>query len=543
MTTDTAVGARASGTLAGTGPMLRFHLRRLRLYLVFWFLGLVGFMGMIGPALLDLYPDQAGRDAYAASLDSAAGLAMTGPRTYVEDYTAAAMIVHNSLLWVAGVFAVMMILLVVRLTRADEETSRLEVVRSQPVGRRSDLFSAVIVSVLVSALMAAAMALVLMPVEGVSAGQALLFGASVGACGLVFAAVTAVAAQLGSFASTSRGLAFAALGLSFLLVMSGNANEGAALWASPLGWSEATYVGTGEQQWWPLAVSAAVAVVLFAVAFALVAKRDFGQGMIAQRKGRAEAKASLKSVRALAFRLNRGLAIGAAVTMVLLASAYGSIWGDAQSFIDSMSETQREVLSQGQSDPLDGFALAILLVGSVAAMIFGIMAVGRARKEETEGGGEVLASLPVSRAQWPGVHYVVAQLIGTVAVVVFGLSVGAMAASTSGEDQWFEKLFTGSLIHLPAVWIVTALAYALYAWAPSLGFLRWLPLLLIFVLDYFGPLLDAPEWLLGLSPIHHVPSYPAEEVTWAPLAVLTLVAVALTVIGYLGARRRNLQFS
>jgi ABC-2 type transport system permease protein len=55
----------------------------------------------------------------------------------------------------------------------------------------------------------------------------------------------------------------------------------------------------------------------------------------------------------------------------------------------------------------------------------------------------------------------------------------------------------------------------------------------------FGPLLDVPEAIYGLSPFEHAAQPPVEDVALAPLAGLAVLAAALVALGLLAFRRRG----
>ena len=52
--------------------------------------------------------------------------------------------------------------------------------------------------------------------------------------------------------------------------------------------------------------------------------------------------------------------------------------------------------------------------------------------------------------------------------------------------------------------------------------------------------LNLPQWLRNVSPFEHVPPYPAASFELFPLAVLTIVAVAIVIAGLAGIARRDI---
>ena len=84
------------------------------------------------------------------------------------------------------------------------------------------------------------------------AGSAAL-ALSIAGCGLVFAGVAAVGAQLAVTARGARGIAIAVLGAAFVLRAvgdSGPAGLSWLSWASPLGWVELTRAfGSAGERW------------------------------------------------------------------------------------------------------------------------------------------------------------------------------------------------------------------------------------------------------------------------------------------------------
>ncbi|GAB3219041.1 ABC transporter membrane-spanning protein [Glycomyces halotolerans] len=535
------------GTLAGTGKLLRFHARRTRVYLIAWLGGMFAFSALMTVSLPELYPDAAARAEAATLLDSPAMRFLSGPTEYIAAYadSVGPMFAHQMLMWSLAVTGVMFILLITRLTRADEETSRSEVVRSLPVGRRADMAAALLLSLIAAVALGALITLSVLPLEDTDPLDAVLYGLAFTATGVTFAAITAVCAQLAGYGSSTNGLAFAVLGFAFLTAGAGYAQENWVAWLSPIGWPELTYVYTPDQRWWPLAVSVLVSAALVWLAFGLVARRDFGAGMLPARPGPATARRGLRSATALTFHLTRGMLVTAVFSMLVLGLMYGSITGSADQLLDSLSEAQREVMTRGsEAEPTDSFAVTATQVQAFFALIFALLVIGRARKEETGGRGELLVAAPVPRSAWPGSYFVAAMVNGTVGVLVGGLALAAAGASSLGESGAFGRLLLAQVNYLPAVWLMIALGFALLGWLPRAGVLRWLLWLYVFVVGYFGALIEGlPEWAKRLSPFEHLAEYPLDDMDWVPFAVLTVLAAAVAAAGYAGVRRRDLQFA
>ncbi|MCH7232225.1 hypothetical protein L0U85_15370 [Glycomyces sp. L485] len=549
MATATAASSTAReqtlGTLAGTGRLLRFQARRTRVYLTGWFVGLVGMSWLVAASFPELYPSPEDRAEFALTVDTPAMRSMTGPGEYLDAYAAStgAMFAHQMILWTGAIAAVMFILLITRLTRSDEETSRLEVIRSLPVGRRSDLAAALMLAAFAAVALGLLMALAVSGMQGVDAEGALLYGLGFTAIGIVFASVTAVAAQLASYGSSANGLAFGTLGFTVLMGAIGSAQESWPLWLSPVGWAQLTYVFTPEQRWWPLAVAAVVGALLVWLAFALVAKRDFGLGMLPGRPGPSIAAPGLNSIGTLTFRLTRGLLWAGVITMLVLGAAYGSVVGSADDMLSGLSDTQRQLIDQGGGSMAENFSATIAKIDAFFATIFGLLVIGRARKEETGGRGELLASAPVPRSGWPGSYLPAALLVSATATVVGGIGLGLAAAGSVGDWSYFGKLLLASVIQIPAVWVMVALAFACFGWLPRAGWLRWLPWVYTFVVGYYGDLLEVPGRARDVSPFEHAGAYPAQDVEWLSIAVLLVVGAAIAALGLAGVRRRNLHFA
>jgi ABC-2 type transport system permease protein len=98
------------------------------------------------------------------------------------------------------------------------------------------------------------------------------------------------------------------------------------------------------------------------------------------------------------------------------------------------------------------------------------------------------------------------------------------------------------MTQLPAVWVLTGIAMALYGLAPGFVAVSWGFLVAFLLLGQLGQILQFPQWTLDLSPFSHIPMVPAEELEAMPLVILVLIAGGLIGAGLVGFRRRDVDF-
>jgi len=132
-------------------------------------------------------------------------------------------------------------------------------------------------------------------------------------------------------------------------------------------------------------------------------------------------------------------------------------------------------------------------------------------------------------------------MIGTVIVLAAnGLGAGLADALNSGDAGQLPRLLLAALAPVPAVWVLVGVAVALFGLVPRAVGAAWGALGACSLLSLLGPLLGLPDWMLDVSPFQHVPQLPADDFTAGPLISLCLVAAALTALGMLAFRHRDL---
>ncbi|MFC8077567.1 ABC transporter permease [Streptomyces sp. NPDC057307] len=550
MTTVTAPAAghtsapdrTGSGALAGTGTLVRFGLRRDRVRIPVWVLALT--LGTLSTAgeFKTLYSTAEERATAVSSMDSPAALAMTGPRHYLDDYTIGSMMGHQLLGFMAVLVGLMSVLIITRHTRNEEETGRAELVRSTVVGHHAQLASALVVATVANLALAALLTLGVLStgIDGIGTGEALLYGLTHAAVGLVFAGVAAVTVQITAHTRGASGMALAVIGVAYVLRASGDVGNDALSWLSPIGWAQRTYVFV-DNRWWPLLLCLALAALTAAAGFVLSTRRDVGAGLRSARLGRRTASDALTRPFGFALRLHRATLLGFGAGLFVMGVMYGSILGDAADMMKDIEQVQEALAKIGGASIAESFASMIMVVIAVVAAVYVVMAALRPRAEESAGRAEPLLATGLSRDRWVGSHVAVALAGGTALLLAAGLGFGLSGAASVGDGGLVLQLVGAALAYAPALWVTVGVAVALFGWYPRAGAAAWIVPVYAFLVGYLGSILQFPDWMNNLSPFGHVPQLPAADMSWTPMLVLTAVAAGLIWLGLAGFRRRDLE--
>jgi ABC-2 type transport system permease protein len=435
---------------------------------------------------------------------------------------------------------VAVILTVIRHTRADEETGRAELIDSTAVGRYASLTAALLLSFGASVITGAIGAAGLLSTS-VPPGGSLAFGAALACSGLVFTSVAAVAAQLSPSARFARGAAFAALATAFTLRAVGDAGSGAVSWLSPLGWSLQVRPYAGDR-WWVLLLHLVTTVLLTALAYRLLAARDVGAGLIAERPGPTAASPMLRDAFGLAWRLDRG----ALMLWTIGLSLYGLLIGSVVHGIgDELGGGTAEDIVQrmGGTNALEQafIAVAFCMLGMMAAA-FAISLSLRPHQEEAGQRAEAVLGGAVSRSRWLAGHLAIALLGSAGAMLIAGLAAGLTYGVAAHDIGGKLAMVLGSAaVQLPAVWLLAAVTVALFGLAPRFSPVAWGVLVGFVALYLIGSLSGFPQWLLDLEPFAHIPRVTGGAFTPVPLLWLLVIDAALTALGMAAFRRRDVQ--
>lgn len=520
----------------GVVPLMRFVLRRDRVYLPVWVLSIVTVTWLSAAAVRRTYNTPVEIASYAVNVGgSPASVALGGPPVALNEI-GGILIYETSLTALLGV-ALMAIFTVVRHTRREEDANRVELLGSTVIDPHAVITSAVLVTTGASLVVGAGVTLAFLA-EGQPVRESLLFGAAVAALGVVFTAVAACAAQVMGHGRGAVGVSLAALGVAFGLRAIGDVNESFWSWLSPMGWSQQVKA-YDDNRWWPLALSLALTALLVLATIYFEGRRDLGAGIVTARPGHAEAGRTLSGVVGLAWRLQRGALAGWLVGVFAMGVLLGSFSESIQNLVED-NPTLKEYLASAGLDVVEAFFSTCLLLLAIGGSGFAVSSALRTRMEETADRLESVLATGVSRTRWLIGSLLVTLAGATVVVASGGLGVGVSYAVTTGRSSEMWRMTGYALVHLPAVLVLVAAVVLLIGWLPRAAAAVWALLALAFVVGWLGSLIDPPQWVRDVSPFEHIPAVPAAAVTGTPLVVLTSLGVVAIVMGWAGFLRRDI---
>ena len=524
---------------AGTGVLLRFMLRQERRSLPWWLFGSAFLLGYQSVGSQSLYGTPEKLAALRRTMTgNAAMIATSGPERLLD--TIGGEVVFEMFSFLAIIIGLMNMFLVGRHTRTDEETGRGELISSTRVGRRAPLAAALCVAGIADLAMgvllfAAAAA------TGLPLGGSVLVGAASAGVGIAFACLTAVAVQVFENPRSVYGAVGVAIGAAFVLRAAGDVGNPVWSWLSPIGWGQRTFPYTGDR-WWPLLLPVAVSAILVAVALTLLERRDFGDGLLPYRRGRATASWALGSPIGLAWRLQRGSIIGWSAGLLVLGAAYGSFADSIQEYVDDNPEIA-EFLPGGAADVVNSYLALVILISALLASASAVAGTMRVRHEETSGRAEPVLATKVSRWSWLAGHVTVALAGGTVALAAAGAGHGLAYGIAISDPAQIPRLTAVALVQLPALWLVVAVAVLAIGWLPrAAAVVAWTFVGYCAVVAVFADSFNLPDWSRQASPFVHLPGAPLDNVVAMPLLVVGGLAAAILVAGYIGFAHRDVGY-
>jgi ABC-2 type transport system permease protein len=383
---------------------------------------------------------------------------------------------------------------------------------------------------------------------GIGPGRSLLFAAAVVAGAAMFAAIGAVASEAMPTRSGATGLTAAVFGVAFVLRALGDSASTAhwLVYVSPLGWVEQLRPLAGGQPLWLLPIAALTG--LCATATVLLADRDLGASLLADKDTAAPRTALLGSPIRLALRLSWATMASWLAASALLGLLYGS-WAKSagqafassslvRRFTGNLAHVAQRQLQLAGARVYGGIVFLILMT---LIMAYVASALGRVRDDEAEGYLDNLLVRRVSRQRWLSGRAGLILAVLALAGVLGGVAFWAGSASQHAGLTFHELLLAGINSAAPAV-LLLGFGLLTFGLAPRLtsavcwGLLAW-----SFLLDMLGSAVKVSHWVMDTSLLYHLALAPAVNPDWRSVGTYAALGCTAAILGGWRFTRRDIQ--
>jgi ABC-2 type transport system permease protein len=403
--------------------------------------------------------------------------------------------------------------------------------------------------------------------ESMCFNGSMLWGASLGAIGLVFAAIAALFCQLSASSRGAMGYSFATLGFLYLLRAPGDMNADLEILSliSPLGLVLRTKAYM-DNNWVPICVLLCTAVVLTVIAYRFNYTRDIDQGLIPAKRGRATGSSLMRTPFGLSFKLVRTALIVWLAGMFMLAAAYGTVLEGIDDFIAGNEMYQQLILGPAGIELLEGldfeetveamhtavshagFTLPQLFSSmtnnmmGMLAMVALLMFIMKAKSEEVDSRAEKLLAAPVRRSKYLAGYAIIAFVSAILIQLALALGMYSVAISVLPDPSELSLgyLLEANLVYVPALWVVIGLATLLIGLLPKATGIIWGYFAYSFLAIFIGRMGVFPDWVGRLAPIGYVPQLPMDELNMLTMCILTAIAAVLTAAGFYFYSKRDI---
>jgi ABC-2 type transport system permease protein len=423
--------------------------------------------------------------------------------------------------------------------RAEEDAGRQELVLASPVSRQLTLkaFAAAVTCGAAVIMLAGAAAAV---AGGLELAPSLYLGLQGALVGLFFAAVGTVTAQIAPSRRIALALGLIVFAVSFLLriVADTIASADQLRWLTPMGWAEEMRPFVGAN-YWPALMLIVGSLLLVALAMRLQLRRDIGSGLIGSRDRREAKLGLLTSPLALALRLERAGIVawvaGTATIAVIFAAIAHSVTSGLTDQVESV--VQNFGASGLTAQVYIGFMFVVYVF---AACLFVCSYLTVTRHEEAEGRLETDLAEPVSRHVWLSGRMAIA-LLGVVGIALASAIFSWAGANMTGTEVALGDMLLASVNCLPSALLILGIGAFVFATLPratsgvvygsiSAAFVWWM----------LGTAVDAPTWLLDLTPFRHVALIPVQDFKVVPALIMSAIGLVGCAAALPLFRRRDL---
>lgn len=522
-------------TLAGYGKYLRFTFKHNLVRYLVWTAIVVFMIVYVGVYYKSMFNTQAKLDEFA-SIGAAPGMvAMIGKISCMA--TIGGAVWTKIWMFTALTLGIGMVFQVTKGARADEENGRTELFRSRPFGIHSTLASVVNGALLLCLIIGILSALACMGLKLDPAGTgitgSIIFGLSITAIGWIGVGVGALTNQLSASASLANSTGSIVIMVFYCMRMIGDMGSNNTLtWLSPVGWGEKMAPWAQNRGWLIIPVIILTAA-LIAVAFIIESRRDYGSGVLKDKKGKSEANQLMRHSWGFILHLYKGSIIGWSIGIVIAGLMFGSV---ANSMLSLFSEANASMLKGSGIESLIG--LLLCFIGLVSVVLPMLIMTGL-RSDEAKGLTESQLAGTISRDRIILDRFVVGTCATALLLILGGFSFGLAYGAVANDMSQTWKLAIDALIYLPGIMAIMGVIVLLFGLIPRATIpVTWF----LYGAMYFDVLLsDAlklPKWAANIMPFIGTPRIPYEDFNASVFGYLA-AAIIFVLLGIIGLRRRD----
>jgi ABC-2 type transport system permease protein len=520
--------------LAGVWRYIRFTLRLNRVRYLVWIAVLLFLLAYVGVFYHAEFDTQAKLDEFAAIGSTPGMVAMVGQSNAMN--TLGGAVWTKIWMTLAMTLAIGMVFQVTHGARADEENGRTELFRSRPLGIHSTLTSVVGVSLFLcfltgigSAIVCAALGL---DPEGAGITGSIVFGLSVMGCGWLGVGVGALTNQLSSSGTVANSAGSVIIMACYTLRLIGDIGNNALTWISPVGWAE-KMAPWDENRGWLIIPLLALTAALLVIAFLIEAHRDYGSGVLKEKKGKSAATPLMRHPWGLTLRLYRGSIIGWMIGMVLAGLMFGSV---VKAMVDLFSGVK---LFSGVGNGIDALVGLLLSFIGLICLALPMQIFTGLRSDEAKGLTEAQLAGGVSRVGLVLERIAVAFCSAAVLLLLGGASFGASFGASVNDMSQFWRISLDALVYLPGIMMIIGIGALFFGFAPR----ATIPVLwALYAAMYFHVIisdaLNLPDWVNNMLPFTGTPMLPYEKFS-ASVFWFAAAAVVFILLGIIGLRKRD----
>lgn len=519
-----------------TSQLLKHALKRDRLVILFWVLG----MSVFASGLVGAFVAIAQGDALVGMFEifkNPAMIAMLGT-SFIQEaqaYHIGAFYSHMMLL-----FSVVIAMIIAFLHETFHAT-QVEIVQSSAIGRLSDIFALFLEHLMIQCLffLISTGLLLVFKVPEMDLWGSILYSASMSMAGMIGALLGILCAQVMPDNTSSVSLGLTTILSLYILRGISDVMMPSLSSLNPLSWFIYVFPYTNNNPMYLMYLTILLlGLVLLAVKIEI--DREYGSSVFKVRQENPKAK-SLTSLFAFLWQTQKSMIFAWIIGLSVLGMSYGSIYQDMGAFIESSPMMEVMFAQTGVSLEVS-FTQMLMLIMVTMSAILPISMVHRLSIMEDKGQLDILLSTALTRQTIFLGQIAFASLNLLIAIFASTMALGLSAVLVM-ENSILSLLDFLKMAYnlMPAVLFIVAIAALLVSYKRRFRYMSYVYLIFTILLNYFRGILDIPGWILNTMPQNYVSNIPVESFEMMPLLVLLTLSMILMGLASYHFDARDLQ--